>query len=437
MQGRVFKYVFILSIAFLSFVLGALVVTANLPTSAQLLTSFKGAAALYQIYAFWSAGDDMSETTMWYETRRPEKGVTVNDPARAHRGLTLYSSGHSQSAQLIDMDGNTVHQWALPYSEIWDASGEIRDPVSDEFVFWRNTRLFPNGDLLALYVAHGRTPWGYGLARMDKDSNLIWKYLGPAHHDMDVADDGRIYTLTHTIREKPVDGAPWIHVPVITDHVVVLSPDGKVEQEIDLLDAIRNSMYAGWLAMIQFDFNGDSLHTNAIDFIDAETARHFPFARSGQVMLSFRSINAVVLLDLESEKVVWALRGPWIAQHDPDLLANGNLLIFDNLGNLGDGGPSRVIEFDPLTQEIEWAYAGDANTPLESRTRSAQQRLANGNTLITESDAGRILEVSAAGDIVWEFINPERLGDDGAYTSVVFWAQRYDPMDLSFGDFTN
>lgn len=437
MQGRLFKYLFIVSIAFLSFVLGALVATASLPTHAQLLTSFKGAAALYQVYAFWSAGDDMSETTMWYETRRPEKGVTVNDAVKAHDGLTMYSSGHAQAAFLVDMDGTTVHEWRLPYSEIWDESGDIRDPVPDKFVFWRKVRLFPNGDLLALYVAHGRTPWGYGLAKMDRDSNLIWKYLGAAHHDMDVGEDGRIYTLTHTIREQPVDGAPWIHVPVITDHVVVLSPDGAVEQQLDILDAIRNSVYAGWLTMIRFDFNGDSLHTNAIDVIDAESARIFPFAEPGQVMLSFRSLNAVVLLDLETEEVVWALRGPWNAQHDPDLLANGNLLIFDNLGHLGEGGLSRVIEFDPLTQRIEWIYAGDQAKPLESRTRSAQQRLANGNTLITESDAGRILEVSASGEVVWEFINPERYGAGEAYTPVVFWAQRYDRSALRFGDFSN
>lgn len=437
MQGRLFRYLFIVSIAFLSFTLGALVATANLPPNAQLLTSFKGAAALYQVYAFWSAGDDLAETTMWYETRTPEKAVTTNLPSKAQPGFTLYSSGHSQEAYLIDMAGVTVHRWSLPYSEIWDTSGDIRDPVSDEFIFWRKTRMFPNGDLLALYVAHGRTPWGYGLARMDKDSNLIWKYLGAAHHDMDVGADGRIYTLTHSIRERPVDGAPWIHVPVITDSVTVLSPTGQVLQEVDLLDAIRDSVYAGWLTMIRFDFNGDSLHTNAIDVVDAATARHFPFAKPGQVILSFRSINAVVVLDLASEEIVWAVRGPWNAQHDPDLLANGNMLIFDNLGHLGEGGTSRVIEFDPVTHEIEWIYAGDADNPLESRTRSAQQRLANGNTLITESDAGRILEVSAAGEIVWEFINPERWGEGEAYTPVVFWAQRYDRADVQFGNFSN
>jgi hypothetical protein len=436
MQGRLFKYLFILSIAFLSFVLGALIATANLPPNSHLLTAFKGAGALYHIYANWSAGDDLSDTTMWYPSRTPEKGVTVNDPARADQGLTLYTSGHAQSAFLIDMAGATVHQWTLPYSEIWDTSGEIRDPVPDRFIFWRKARLLPNGDLLALYVAHGRTPWGYGLAKMDKDSTLIWKYLGPAHHDMDIADDGRIYTLTHRIRQHPVDGAPWIHMPVIADSVAVLSPDGSVEREIDLLDAIRNSIYAAWLTMIEFDFNGDSLHANAIDVVDAGIADRFPFARPGQVLLSFRQISALVVLDIETEQVVWALRGPWNAQHDPDLLANGNILVFDNLGHIGEGGASRVIEFDPLTQEIEWNYSGDAATPLESRTRSAQQRLANGNTLITESDAGRILEVSADGDIVWEYVNPERLGDDGTYTPVVLWAQRHDPSALTFGQFS-
>jgi len=37
--------------------------------------------------------------------------------------------------------------------------------------------------------------------------------------------------------------------------------------------------------------------------------------------------------------------------------------------------------------------------------RGACQRLANGNTLITLSDKGRVLEVTQEGEIVWEFWN--------------------------------
>ena len=36
---------------------------------------------------------------------------------------------------------------------------------------------------------------------------------------------------------------------------------------------------------------------------------------------------------------------------------------------------------------------------------SGAQRLANGNTLITEGNFGRIFEVTAEGQLVWEYIS--------------------------------
>jgi hypothetical protein len=42
----------------------------------------------------------------------------------------------------------------------------------------------------------------------------------------------------------------------------------------------------------------------------------------------------------------------------------------------------------------------------------SSQRLSNGNTLIIESNDGRAFEVTAEGEVVWEFYNPARAGDD-------------------------
>ena len=61
--------------------------------------------------------------------------------------------------------------------------------------------------------------------------------------------------------------------------------------------------------------------------------------------------------------------------------------------------------------------------------RGDQQRLANGNTLITESEGGRLLEVTRDGEIVWEFINPVR-NDDGSLVSVLGCGERIDPASL-------
>jgi hypothetical protein len=109
------------------------------------------------------------------------------------------------------------------------------------------------------------------------------------------------------------------------------------------------------------------------------------------------------------------------------------MLLFDNFGHFGDGGISRVIEFDPKTLGIAWRYTGDEAHPLYSNLRSAQERLANGNTLITESDGGRLLEVTPDGEIVWEFVNPVRGGDADEFVPVVSWGQRIDPTQLDPG----
>ncbi|MCQ2444214.1 MAG: arylsulfotransferase family protein, partial [Mailhella sp.] len=52
---------------------------------------------------------------------------------------------------------------------------------------------------------------------------------------------------------------------------------------------------------------------------------------------------------------------------------------------------------------------------------SAAQRLPNGNTLITEGSDGRLLEVTADHEIVWEFINPYI---DGRNMNMVYRAYR-------------
>ena len=80
-----------------------------------------------------------------------------------------------------------------------------------------------------------------------------------------------------------------------------------------------------------------------------------------------------------------------------------------------------------------WSYAGDEAHPFDSKLRSDQERLANGNTLITESDGGRLLEVTRDGDIVWEYVNPVRGGDADEFIPVVSSGQRIDPDRLDPG----
>ena len=292
----------------------------------------------------------------------------------------------------------------------------------------------PDGDIIALYVAIGTSPWGMGLARLTKDSKLVWKYLQQTHHDFDVGDDGRIYALTHEIRDDMVPGHQHLAPPRIDDYAVVLSPEGEELQKVWLLGALANSPYASVLSTVPWyisEGKGDYLHTNSIDVVTAAEAANAPFAAPGQVLLSLREVGTIALLDLAREQMVWAMRGSWLRQHDADLLPDGHMIMFDNEG--GPDGSSRVLEVDPMTQQITWSYAGDAEHPFYSRGRSAEERLPNGNTLVTESDGGRLFEVTPEGEIVWEYLNPERGGTEGELIPIVSWSQRIDPATLAPG----
>jgi hypothetical protein len=140
------------------------------------------------------------------------------------------------------------------------------------------------------------------------------------------------------------------------------------------------------------------------------------------------------------------------------LPGEGNILVFDNGGSAGYGIPnpgsptgrrnalreySRVLEFNPVTFEVVWKYSAlEAGFPAPmdgykffSSYVSSAQRLPNGNTLITEGAGGRIFEVSAEFDTVWEYVNPyfSKKGNRNmvyrAYRVPYEWIPQVEPLE--------
>lgn len=144
--------------------------------------------------------------------------------------------------------------------------------------------------------------------------------------------------------------------------------------------------------------------------------------KPGNLVFSYRSVDIIGVIDRETGKIVWAW-GPGIldGQHKPHILENGNLLIFDN-GTLR--GYSRVIEFNPLTEEIEWEYSATPKKKFLSKYISGAQRLPNGNTLICEGGKAHLFEVTPEKEIVWDFVFPWH-DEDGLKS--MYRCYRYSP----------
>jgi hypothetical protein len=426
----ILRIAFVLASGVIIFVAGALMSAANIFPGPEIAAAYHGGRALYDKLAQTS---DPFATDLWKPERTPDKGTAVFDRAAVQLGLTLYASGHAAAAYLMDVDGRVLHEWRRPYSSVWNETAKVKTPQPDAYVYFRKVKMFANGDLLALYEGVGDTPYGYGMVKLDRNSNVLWRFLDYTHHDFDVGPDGRIYVLTHDFSKTPTPDFGNLQNPRIEDSLVVLSPDGRELQRIPLLEPVAKSRYRHLLHTVSSYSVGDPLHTNDVDLISKAAARNFPYGKPGQVLISFRELNAIGVLDPKSKRMVWMARGPWIGQHDPDILPNGNIVLFDNYGQFeGPGGASRVLEFNPRTMSIVWQYAGDSGNRFDSSIRSEQQRLANGNTLIVESNGGRVLEVTPAGRTVWQFVNPVRGGAKGEKIAIVSSAERVPTAEAGF-----
>lgn len=343
----------------------------------------------------------------------------VVDRGGAFPGLNFYVSGHAAEAVLMDMAGRTLHRWRYPLRRLWPDLAH--DPGMAKLEYWRRAYLYPNGDLLGIYE-------GVGLVKLDPRSRVLWAHRGGIHHDLFVTEDGTIYALDRDgkilPRINPKQG-------VLEDFVTVLDPSGRVLRRISILECFERSPYAGLLR--KMDRSGDLFHTNTLEVLDGRFADRNPAFRKGNLLVSVLKLDTIAVLDPERRTVVWAMTGKppngWRRQHQPTFLDNGHLLLFDNTG--AGPGRSRVLELDPATGRTVWQFGGTPDVDFFSKTLGSCQRLPNGDTLVTESENGRALEVAPRGTVVWEFYNPHRAGDHQELVAVLFEMVRL-PPDFPF-----
>ncbi|HEX7252212.1 MAG TPA: arylsulfotransferase family protein [Thermoanaerobaculia bacterium] len=344
-----------------------------------------------------------------YRPATSSGGVRSYDRSLAQDGLNLFVSAHAPVATLMDMDGTVVKTWTSDTAKAFPGF-ELRGPNTVHAHFFRRVRLMPDGGVLAIFDE-------IGLVRLDSASRIVWALRERVHHDFFVDEKGEIWVLTRESKMVP-DLRP--KSPVWEDAVVEVSPDGHVVRRISLLDAFRQSSYDSML--IRMPPAEDIFHTNSIQVLDGTLADRLPAFRKGNILVSIPRLDAVAVLDPAEGRIVWALTGQWSAQHSAHLLANGNLLLFDNLGLMK--AASRVVEVEPLTQRVVWSFGGRSGEELLSETSGWVERLSNGNTLITESNFGRVIEVTPDNRVAWEFVNPNRAGEKNQLVATIYGTER-------------
>jgi Arylsulfotransferase (ASST) len=350
--------------------------------------------------------------------------------------LTLLS-GISQEGvvglRLIDLHGTVRHRWRAAFSEIWPSPEHVRGralPLNDWDTEIHGAVLLPGGDVVFNFDR-------YGLQRLNACGEVVWKLPYMTHHSVFVSDDGNLWVPGVRYHAGPAPSLPGIVPPFEEDTILEISADGTILREISLFglfyaNQLEALLFANGLQTIDGASHNDLLHLNDIDVLSASNADAFPLFEAGDIMVSLRNLNLVMVIDPVSEAVRWSQTGPWIRQHDPDFLPDGRIMVFDNRRDGRDGdifGGSRILAIDPATREVQTVYEGSDDEPFFTDVQGKQQPLSNGNVVIVEAEKGRVFELAPEGRIVWSYISPF----DEDHVTKVSDAIRYPEDHADFG----
>ena len=399
-------------------------------------------------------------------------GTTTYDPAKAWNGYTVLSPLGGNAAIVIDMNGNVVKRWEGFNSS---AGGPVRI-LPGGIVIGATGANAGKQESLALIARdfEGKELWRFDHNQQiaGPDGAMTWALR--QHHDWQLEDfpsgyyspgvspaappgsTAKMLILTHTSHAlAAVAGETMLE----DDRLIELTPDAKIDWEWTVSDHIddlhfdkdaREAIHNGGGGRGGFDW----FHMNAAAYVgpnhwyDAGDKRFAP----ENVIVSSRAASIVAIVD-RAGKIVWQIGPDYsatpelrairqvIGQHNAHFIPQGlpgagNLLVFDNGGASGYGRPnptalkgqdifarptSRVLEIDPVALKQVWSYTAPG---FFATNISGAQRLANGNTLITEGPDGRVFEVTKDSQIVWEYVYPAFTAGKGRPTNSVYRAYR-------------
>lgn len=349
--------------------------------------------------------------------KRAGIGLRALDRERVWPGYTLFAPYQSENTTvyLIDLDGTPVHTWRMPY------------PAQYARLTARGT-LFYNGKTPSEPSSFlSDKPYKVGaVLEADWSGRVLWELRHPDHHhDGILLQNGNVMLLTlvklpRELAAKVRGGMPGSehNGDMYGDNLVEITTDGRL---------VRN--YPLWQQLDPETDRITAIQEPREVWSNGNGLAELP---NGDIIVSFRTISTVVVLERETGTIIWKLGAPPLCgQHAPMPLANGNLLVFDNGPHRLDHPMpfSRVIEIDPNTKKIVWQYREQRESDFFSPRISNAQRLPNGNTLVCEGDFGRLFEVTSGGELVWEYVNPYFGGSPK--NNRVFRAYRYTSEEVA------
>lgn len=173
-------------------------------------------------------------------------------------------------------------------------------------------------------------PWNDLISVDLKTGQEKWRIRGAFHHSIEPDSNGDLWACG-AVRPGSVAN-PKIKQrhcnDVFEDQTLVkVSPSGKILQVISVADLILNSGLEYLLyGSSNPDVNFDPIHLNQITPILSDSGRF----KKGEILVSLRNISTILLIDPDSQRVVWHGSGNWMNQHCVMPVGPSTFSVLDN-----------------------------------------------------------------------------------------------------------
>lgn len=222
-------------------------------------------------------------------------------------------------------------------------------------------RQFPNAEVRnpvllenkSIVVANDRTP---NLLRLDSNSNVVWRNTEMIiHHSLNMDADSNIWACTS---DRPTGSNGEVtgrHIKNLNGHTLSFLEDyitkyekntGQILFKKGVSEILLENNYKNFV----FGFSNpphnqnDPVHLNDIEPVLEDSK----FWKKGDLFLSLRHRSLVMLYRPSTNKILRLIYGPFINQHDVDVISGKEISIFNN-NYIIDGVIDITKKYEPET----------------------------------------------------------------------------------------
>ncbi|MCP4937094.1 MAG: hypothetical protein GY927_23515 [bacterium] len=408
---------------------------------------FLGASFLYGAFAYRGNHPPIPQLKGFYQSLKSQgvesyhlqpsrgqgSGVIVN--TRPDNGSLVFMGGFfdgENQLRLVRRDGAVVRKWSLDYlghfpDPATRPCGHVKDPLQTDT---HGAHITPRGEVVFTYEY-------CGAVKLDQCGAMSWSIEQPTHHSLIPAEAGGYWMLgtyewlasEHPDRFPPFSMLvarqqgplgdrplrPVVDGRIYEDTILRVGENGEVLEEFSIPELMRENGLGALLTIGDLK-RRELVHANKIAELPAAIAEAYPSFEAGDLAISVRSLNLIMVLDPRTKEVKWHQAGPWVRQHDPEFRPDGRLSIFNNnvhervayvagRTDLSLPRTTNIIAVHPGSRETEILFGEAQGEEMLSVIRGEHEILPDDGLLIAEFDAGRVLEVDKDRQIVWEYVN--------------------------------